>query len=222
MAPFAFRRRRVTVDAAHALEVPRPFRRALWVFEPLDAAVVLGSTQSLADLDLASLHRERLGVVRRHSGGGMVVIRPGEVSWFDVVLPHDDPLFERDVSRSGLWLGGAVADALRSLGVDAADPEPVTRRSRWSSLVCFAGTGPGEVEVAGRKAVGISQRRTRAGARFQVVVPHRFDGRGHADLVALDDAERAELAAHLDATVGAVDLPPGRLVEALRDVLTRY
>ena len=44
-------------------------------------------------------------------------------------------------------------------------------KSTWSSLICFAGKGPGEVFAAdGSKIVGISQRRTRDWARFQCVV----------------------------------------------------
>ncbi|HEX4903649.1 MAG TPA: hypothetical protein VFV42_12605, partial [Acidimicrobiales bacterium] len=41
--------------------------------------------------------------------------------------------------------------------------------------VCFAGRGPGEVLLGEAKVVGISQRRTRAGARFQCAVPVRWD-----------------------------------------------
>jgi lipoate---protein ligase len=37
----------------------------------------------------------------------------------------------------------------------------------WSELVCFAGIGPGEVMLDGRKLVGLSQRRTRDGVRIQ-------------------------------------------------------
>ena len=37
----------------------------------------------------------------------------------------------------------------------------------WSDLVCFAGLGPGEVLLDGRKLVGLSQRRTRNGVRIQ-------------------------------------------------------
>ena len=37
----------------------------------------------------------------------------------------------------------------------------------WSDLVCFAGLGPGEVSLDGRKLVGLSQRRTRNGVRIQ-------------------------------------------------------
>jgi lipoate-protein ligase A len=48
-------------------------------------------------------------------------------------------------------------------------------RTEWSELVCFAGLGPGEVTVGGRKVVGISQRRTRDAARFQCVAYETWD-----------------------------------------------
>jgi hypothetical protein len=48
-------------------------------------------------------------------------------------------------------------------------------RSALSDVVCFAGLGPGEVTIGGRKAVGISQRRTREAARFQCVAYERWD-----------------------------------------------
>jgi hypothetical protein len=47
-------------------------------------------------------------------------------------------------------------------------------RTPWSSTVCFEGLGPGEVVVGGRKAVGISQRRTRHWARLQAAVHLRW------------------------------------------------
>jgi hypothetical protein len=49
-------------------------------------------------------------------------------------------------------------------------------RTEWSDRVCFAGIGPGEVlDAAGRKVVGISQRRTRGSARFQCAALGRWD-----------------------------------------------
>jgi hypothetical protein len=41
--------------------------------------------------------------------------------------------------------------------------------------VCFAGLGPGEVTVGGRKLVGWTQRRTRAGSRFSGLMYPRWD-----------------------------------------------
>ena len=62
---------------------------------------------------------------------------------------------------------GPVADAVVHRGGLVATP--------WSRQVCFAGLGPGEVTVAGRKVVGVAQRRTRHGARFQVAALLRWD-----------------------------------------------
>jgi hypothetical protein len=76
----------------------------------------------------------------------------------------------------------------------------------WSRLVCFAGIGPGEVLVGGRKAVGISHRRTRAGARFQCVAHRRWPGE---ELVALLAPPRPT----------AADLPPVAEVPAAPEPL---
>lgn len=214
---FEVRTVRTTVADAHRLEIPDPPVRQLWFIEPTDAAVVLGSTQGVAALDLGVVATRGLSVVRRRSGGGAVVVEPGDLTWFDVLLPVGDARWHDDVGTSAAWVGEAVAEALRSVGVDASDPVRVPVRSRWSSLVCFAGMGAGEVGVADRKVVGISQRRTRAAARFQVSVLRHFDGAAVAALFRLDDDERAELAHLLDASVAGVDTPPDVLRAALED-----
>ena len=41
------------------------------------------------------------------------------------------------------------------------------QRTAWSATLCWAGLGPGEITLSGRKLVGISQRRARAAARLQ-------------------------------------------------------
>ena len=143
------------------------------MLEPTGTALVLGSTQAASSVrsDLPGVE-----VVRRRSGGGAVLLEPGAVLWVDVILPAADPLWVDDVGRSFHWLGGVWTEALRACGVDgAAVHEGPMQRTDWSSLVCFAGLGPGEVTIGGRKVVGISQRRTRAAARFQCVVLERWD-----------------------------------------------
>ena len=47
--------------------------------------------------------------------------------------------------------------------------------TRWSSTVCFDGVGAGEVLLAARKLVGISQRRTRHAARLQCCWYSHYD-----------------------------------------------
>jgi lipoate-protein ligase A len=215
--PFTVCTVRSTVSEAHQLAFPDPPARQLWFVEPTDAAVVLGSTQGIAALDLGVVAARGLSVVRRRSGGGAVVVEPGELTWFDVLLPAGDARWRDDVGESAAWVGETVAEALRAVGVDASAPVRVPVRSPWSSLVCFAGMGAGEIGVAGRKVVGISQRRTRAAARFQVSVLHRFDAVATAALFRLDDGERTTLAQALDASVASVDVAPSALRSALED-----
>jgi lipoate-protein ligase A len=191
----------------HGRSFEAPVIRAVAVLGVDRPALVLGSTQRDDVVDHDAAARLGVDVVRRRSGGGAVLLRPGGTVWVDVELPRDDPLWHDDIGRATWWLGDAWAGALASVGV--RDPE-VHRgglvRSPESALVCFAGRGPGEVTVDGAKAVGISQRRRRAGARFQCAVPLAWDA---ATLAALLPAARGvEVLVHLveadaDAVVNA-------------------
>lgn len=171
--------------AHHARDVPDPATRSVWAFAPDRSALVLGSTQRATDVDEAAADRLGVEVVRRRSGGGAVLLDPGRVAWIDVVVPRADELWHDDVAVAVEWLGETWAAVLADLGVAGA----VVHRGGLEcgllgSVVCFAGTGPGEVTVGGAKVVGISQRRTRAGARFQCSVPLAWDPGRHAVLLA--------------------------------------
>jgi lipoate-protein ligase A len=158
----------------HAWEPPPAARIARW--SEVDApALVLGSAQSLTTIDLEACARLGIEVVRRRSGGGAVLTLPGELVWLDVVVPAGDPLWDDDIGRSMWWFGDMWAAAFGACGIQAAEVHrgPLVR-TPWSSTVCFEGLGPGEVVVGGRKAVGISQRRTRHWARLQAAVHVRW------------------------------------------------
>ncbi len=190
------------VRAVHVLQVERP-------------ALVLGSTQPDSDVDADAVRAAGTDLVRRRSGGGAVLLEPGASLWVDVVVPRHDPLWVDDVGAAFHWLGRAWASALGSLGVATEVHEGALVTTRWSRLVCFAGLGPGEVRVGGAKVVGIAQRRTRQGARFQCALLHRWDAAATLALLALDDAARVEAAADLAAAAAGVDVPPADAVEAL-------
>jgi lipoate---protein ligase len=165
---------RGSAAAFHQRSFPDPASTQIWLFEVDRPALVLGSTQSDDVVDAAASAAAGVEVVRRRSGGGMVLLRPGEIVWFDVIVPAEELHHAGvgdDVAASMIWLGEHVAGALSSLGV--GDTEVHRDRmacSEWCPLVCFAGLGPGEVSRGGDKLVGISQRRTRAGSRFQCAV----------------------------------------------------
>ncbi|HEY8523311.1 MAG TPA: hypothetical protein VIL48_00005 [Acidimicrobiales bacterium] len=191
--------------------MPESPGRLVWVLEAVRPALVLGSTQreDLVDHELARAFD--ITVVRRRSGGGAVLVVPGNTVWIDVIVPAGDPLWDDDVGRATLWLGEAWRAALADLGMDGTEVhDGALACGPLGRLVCFGAVGAGEVTLGGRKVVGISQRRTRAAARFQTAAYREWDTGPTARLLRLDEAGRAALR---DAAVGTGH-DPARVVEA--------
>ena len=160
----------------HGRVVPVPARPEAWRLEATEAALVLGSRQGDGVADLASCAAAGIDVVRRRSGGGAVLVEPGALTWVDVVIPSDDGRWTDDVVESMHWCGERWRRALVAVGCPGAQVCSLpSAPDELSEVVCFAGTGHGEVTVGGAKAVGISQRRTRHAARFQCCVHHRWN-----------------------------------------------
>lgn len=202
----------------HARTIPDAPGTALWWFEVERAAVVLGSTQRDDAVDRLAALTAGVEVAKRRSGGGAVLLEPGGAIWIDVILPAHDRRWEHDVGRSFAWLGQAWVRVLRELGIHDAEVHdgPLLRRP-WSDQVCFAGLGPGEVTVGDRKVVGISQRRTRAGARFQCALLQEWDPTLLLQVLALSDEERAQATVDLaDAGHGIGPVDPFHVVQLLR------
>jgi lipoate-protein ligase A len=196
----------------------------VWLCAVDAPAIVLGSRQTPDLLDLEACERAGLAVVRRRSGGGAVLLRPGALVWIDLVLPPGAA--PDDIRASMIWAGECWRDALVDVG--AHGERMVVHRdgmvsSPWSDLVCFAGIGPGELLVDGRKLVGLSQRRTRHGIRVQGQA-HR---RGLVDempaLFAVDVPATAapEPAVLADIGLGAGDLRHDALADALAAVMAQ-
>jgi lipoate---protein ligase len=214
---WAFEQVRGSAAALHGLDpLAGSGGRRLAVLEVDRPALVLGSTQSDDVVDRDALATAGVELVRRRSGGGAVLLVPGDSLWVDLVLPRSDPLWDDDVGRATRWLGRAWAGALGDLGLDATVHEAGLVRTRWSPLVCFAGWGPGEVAVGGRKAVGLAARRSRHGARFQCGLGRSWHPGPLLDLLALDPPTRADGRRALAEAAIGVDRPPGEVVGALR------
>jgi lipoate-protein ligase A len=186
--------------------------RAVWVLEAAAPALVLGSTQAPDLVDAGRADGAGAAVVRRRSGGGAVWVDPATTAWVDVVLPASDPLWDDDVGRAALWVGRAWQAALADLGVTpTVVHDGALACGPLGRLVCFGTVGAGEVTSPdGRKIVGISQRRTRAAARFQCAAYSRWDPAPLVDLLRLEgDGARS-----LDAAAAGTGRPPAALVDA--------
>lgn len=190
--------------------------RALRLCRVTDSAVVLGSAQSRQVLDEHAVRERGVDVLRRRSGGGAVLLEPGEQIWIDLWLPRHDRLWDDDVVSSSWWLGDTWVRALQSAGADGLTVHrgraSVDERSR---LVCFAGVGPGEVTTGECKVVGLSQRRTRRGALFSMMLLRQWQPTSLATL--LSEPARA-VAGDMQALACGVDQLLDRSVDRLRDV----
>lgn len=190
--------------AAFHADDPTP-RRSATIVEADRPTLVLGSSQRDDAVDRRVAQALGIEVVRRRSGGGAVLLMPGEFAWVDLVVPAGDPLWSDDVAAAMHWVGALWVSALGSLGVEGVTHTGPMVRSPWSDVVCFAGRGTAEVFAAaapGRKLVGISQRRTRNWARFQTMCHVRW----RPELVAALAAPPRPAAVDL---VGVADLVPG-------------
>jgi lipoate-protein ligase A len=188
------------------------------VCQATSSALVLGSSQRQSDFDLARCRAAGLDIVRRRSGGGAVVVRPGAQVWVDFFVPREAPLFEEDVVAAFSFVGeiwrAAIVEYLPSVSADSiavASGRPSSgpaAADSWSSTLCFAGLGAGEVSIDGRKVVGVSQRRDRNGAWFHSMALVEFDPEDLAFALGGPESRRREAAACLSRS--AVALPTGQ------------
>ncbi len=188
----------------------RPDRALVAVCRVDAPAVVLGSTQPDRVVDADRAAAAGIAVARRRSGGGAVLVTPGDPVWVDVWLPAGHPQWRSDVGLAFHWLGEAWSGALAGAGLTglAYHRQGYVSCTRWSSLVCFGGVGAGEVVTAeGRKLVGLAQRRNRAGAWFHGACVLQWDPGPLVDILAMGPDDRGRARAELaTAVVGTSEL----------------
>ena len=184
----------------------------LTVVHPARAVLVLGSTQTTDLLDAAALGE--LALRRRRGGGGLVLLHPDDV-WVDWWIPASDERWRADVHESSQMVGQWWAEVLRDVVSGAVtvhdgalEGDPAFR------LVCFAGRGPGEVFVDGRKAVGVTQWRVREGIFVSTVLPAHDSNEVLRYLREAPEGLNHALDHHVLSSLGVVD--PTTLVEGLR------
>jgi lipoate-protein ligase A len=197
----------------HAMELP--YERAMWWCQVEDPTVILGSTQTADDVNQNIADESGVLVSRRRSGGGAVFVHPSDSVWIDITISRDDPLWKDDVAQSMLWLGELFVEAL-SPWVHAEVYRDSFSTGVDGRVVCFASSSPGEVFVETNKLVGISQRRSRDGARFQCVLYRHWQPGEWSQILTSSDV-RSRVA---DIPVATLDIPALTIVNALSERLS--
>ncbi len=182
------------------------------------AAVVIGISQKLSDLDNAACRQAGLAIYRRAAGGTAVLVGPDLLS-LDVILPPGHALAGRDVVEAYRWFGDLWAETLQELGLAARAIPPAEARAprarqrleqtgRLEQLArqsCYGAVSPYEVSVDGHKVLGLDQVRRRVGFLFQGGLLLRWDAARVAALLAAEPEERPALAARLRERAAGLD-----------------
>lgn len=130
--------------------------------------LVLGSAQSRDVIDPTSLGATSLR--RRRGGGGLVLLQPRDL-WVDWWVPRGDLRWSPDVHVSSLLAGSWWVEALEPfVDTPVVVHQGALEGAAAHRVVCFAGRGPGEVFVEGRKLVGVTQWRVREGVFLSSVL----------------------------------------------------
>ncbi len=205
-----------TVQQLHDLENPHDPIRTVRVMAPDSSAVALGSSQRDEVIDQSRAHSAGLGIAHRRSGGGAVLIVPGRQVWIDFLVPRGDVLWSDDIVRASFWVGDMWRETLAAVGM----PGGTVHRGRsevgdWSETVCFAGVGPGEVRVDGRKVMGLSQRRSRDWTRIQTMVHTVWDPATLVGVLEMDDSARSRCLNEVSGLAREVTTGVDSVVESL-------
>lgn len=197
-------------DVLRTLERPTMF-----IVRPAEPTLVLGGSQSMTSLDLTS--QPTWGLRRRRGGGGAVLLRPDDV-WVDWWLPSTDPRWSFDIHVNSRLIGHWWLSALaEQLGTAPVMHEGSVEGDPAYAAACFAGAGPGEIFVDGRKLVGVTQWRVREGV-FVSTVAHHNDSQPLAAVVSDAPTGLAEALAHQ--SLDSLGLDGDALVLALRALST--
>jgi lipoate-protein ligase A len=162
--------------------------------------LALGAFQSIEDVSLDARRGQGPLLVRRLSGGTLVLHDDGHLG-YSLALPPGHPLAAPDILQAYRLLNERVAEGLRALAVQArlvsveearADrPDPLLRPA------CYGGLSPFEIVARGRKLVGSAQLRRRGLVLHEGGVLLRFDAAATARWLAADTVEANERRATL-------------------------
>ena len=103
----------------------------------------------------------------------MVLLRPGD-AWVDFWIPASDARHDLDARRTAMRIGSWWLDVLQQLSeAQFTLQSTVGPESALERTACFGAVGFGEITVANRKLMGLTQWRVREGNFVSTLVPVR-------------------------------------------------
>jgi len=212
-----------TAAELHALPMPTDGTAVqMWHMAPTGRAVVMGSAQKPEQFRHERLVTDQVELGGRRSGGGAVYIDPLGVAWVDVLVPASSALYSRDLVEMFERVGRLWHDALGRCGIEAAMFEAgaaaPSSRSESARLACWAGIGWGELVLGSAKIIGLSQRRTRWGARVQGMAVLNASAGLVVDYLDVDDAVADQLRAAIGPAV-ELSVSSDDVIAALTEVV---
>lgn len=154
----------------------------LRVYSWLPPAVTIGRSQDFpAAVRLGETRRRGVVVVRRPTGGGALFHSSLWEVTYSVALPRSHSAVEGlDVASSSALLARGVAEALRSLGLNASVRG---MPGGGSAALCLERAGSSDVLVSGKKVSGSAQARLGGAILQHGVILLRLDPRAWASLI---------------------------------------
>lgn len=180
------------------------------------AAISLGWSQSMEEIDVAKAHEQGVDVVRRPTGGRAIL--HSEELTYSVVMPargRNVMAVYDDISR-------ALVCGLKRLGADVMLEKSQLRfpkeYAKPSSTACFTSMARYEIHIDGKKVVGSAQRRYSNESGNEVVLQHGsiLLGNGHkkiTEFLRVSDTEKRHIQQELDNWTIDVSSAVGRHVE---------
>ena len=208
------------VQSLHSLTKADWVTPSIWIMSPTDSCLVLGSSQDDSSINYAFAEQKNIGIARRTSGGGAVFVDPQTFLWVDLLIPRGHSLWEDDIGIASNWLGEIWKTALDSLGVKSQMHRSSFQKTAIAELVCFAGRAPGELLIENKKILGISQRRTREGARFQCALALKWEPENWINLFVPESLNSLESA--ISNTGTCVRVGKKEILRAFLSVLNSY
>ena len=118
-----------------------------------------------AEIDVDRCEAHRVSLVRRMTGGG-IVIHGWDVT-YSIIVPHGTGVIPSDISASYCWIANRLLKGFHRIGVPATLQGRKSGTAETGPNTCLANPAEHDVMLDGKKIAGVSQRRNRIGGVYQ-------------------------------------------------------